>query len=116
MNILETANKIVNDRSEEKDRLYGPFGEGMEICAKIASLLRNKDFDAEDAFAMLVALKFSREHYNHKEDNLLDAVAYIGAWNNYINENMDKVVEDIQQDTIPGLIEEVDRINGSVSQ
>ena len=86
MNILDTANKIVNQRSEEADRAYGPFGEGMELCASIASDLRNKKFDAEDAFAILIALKFSREHYNHKEDNLLDAVAYMGAWNNYINE------------------------------
>lgn len=86
MNILERADQIVNKRSEEKDREYGAFSEGMEVCAQIASLLRNKEFDAEDAFAMLVALKFSREHFNHKEDNLLDAVAYIGAWNNYINE------------------------------
>lgn len=90
MNILEKANEIVNNRSEEKEREYGPFGEGMEICAKIASLIRNKEFDAEDAFVMLVALKFSREHFNHKEDNLLDAVAYIGAWNNFINERKQK--------------------------
>ena len=111
MNILEQANGIVNDRSEEKDRLYGPFGEGMEICANIASVLRNKEFDAEDAFAMLVALKFSREHFNHKEDNLLDAVAYIGAWNNYINEHMDEVIKEVEQDTLPGLVEEVDKLN-----
>jgi hypothetical protein len=28
----------------------------------------------------------SREAYGHKEDNLLDGVAYIGAMNNYIEE------------------------------
>lgn len=86
MNILRKADEIVNDRREEKDRMYGPFSEGMQICADIAGLMRNKKFDAEDAYAMLIALKFSREHFNHKEDNLLDAVAYIGAWNNYIEE------------------------------
>lgn len=85
-NILQRANEIVNGRREEKDRKYGSFSEGMEICAKIASLIRNKEFTAEDAYVMLIALKFSREHFNHKEDNLLDAVAYLGAWNNYINE------------------------------
>ena len=37
-------------------------------------------------FIAMVALKFSRQSYNFKEDNLLDAVAYIGAWQNYINE------------------------------
>ena len=85
MNILKKADEIVNERREEKDRQYGSFPEGMEICAELASLMRNKQFDAEDAFAMLIALKLSREHFNHREDNLLDAVAYIGAWNNYIN-------------------------------
>ena len=34
----------------------------------------------------MVALKLSRESYNHKEDNLLDAVAYLGALNNLHNE------------------------------
>jgi hypothetical protein len=116
MNILDKANEIVNERNEEKERLYGPFGEGMEICAKIASLIRNKDFDAEDAFAMLIALKFSREHYNHKEDNLLDAVAYIGAWNNYINDNMGEVMREVEQDTIPGLMEEVDKLNNNLNE
>jgi len=90
MNILETANNIVNERSEEKDREYGPFSEGMQIAADIASTIRGKEFDAEDIFVALVALKFSREHYNHKEDNLLDIVAYVGAWNNFINEREKK--------------------------
>ena len=37
MNILEKANEIVNVRSEEKERMYGPFEEGMERAAKILS-------------------------------------------------------------------------------
>lgn len=40
----------------------------------------------EHMFKALVALKFSRESYNHKKDNLLDTVAYIQGLNNYINE------------------------------
>jgi hypothetical protein len=40
-------------------------------------------------FKALVALKFSRESYNHKRDNLLDAVAYIQGLDNYINEKHD---------------------------
>ena len=35
MNILEKANEIINTRSEEKDRMYGPMSEGMEIAAQI---------------------------------------------------------------------------------
>jgi hypothetical protein len=40
----------------------------------------------EHMFKALVALKFSRESYNHKQDNLLDAVAYIQGLENYIND------------------------------
>lgn len=83
MNILEEANNIVNLRSEEKERMYGPFDEGMEKAAKLASLLTNKQIEARDMYLCMIALKLSRESYNYKEDNLLDCVAYIGALNNY---------------------------------
>ena len=86
MNILERANEIINCRSEEKDRQYGPMGEGMEIAAQIFNLItpEGQSITPEGMYWALVALKLSRQHYNHKEDNLLDAVAYIGALNNYI--------------------------------
>tara|TARA_Y100001938_G_scaffold131054_1_gene187678 strand:- start:2290 stop:2730 length:441 start_codon:yes stop_codon:yes gene_type:complete len=85
-NILEQANKIINERSEEKERQYGPMGEGFERAAMIASGMSGREWNAHDMFIAMVALKFSRQSYNFKEDNLLDAVAYIGAWQNYINE------------------------------
>lgn len=85
MNILDTANKIVNERNEEKERQYGPFEEGMEKAAKIASLISGKDITADDVYIIMMALKLSRQSYNHKEDNLLDLVAYVGSWNNYKN-------------------------------
>jgi len=83
MNILEKANEIINLRSEEKERMYGPFDEGMEKAAKLASLLTNKQIEARDMYLCMIALKLSRESYNYKEDNLLDCVAYIGALNNH---------------------------------
>lgn len=86
MNILEKANEIVNTRSEEKERMYGPFSEGMERAALIASASTGKNFTAKDMYMAMIALKLSRESYSHKEDNLLDAVAYIGALNNYEHE------------------------------
>lgn len=84
MNILEEANLIVNLRSDEKERMYGPFDEGMERAAKIASGCTGKDLSAEDMYMCLIALKLSRESYNHKRDNLMDAAAYLGALDNYI--------------------------------
>ena len=86
-NILEQANKIINERSEEKERQYGPMGEGFERAAMIASGLSGRQWSAHDMFIAMIALKFSRQSYNFKEDNLLDAVAYIGAWQNYIEES-----------------------------
>jgi hypothetical protein len=85
MNILEEANRIINLRSEEKERMYGPFEEGMERAAMIASGCTGKNITASDMYLCLVALKLSRQSYNHKEDNLLDAVAYLGSLNNYNN-------------------------------
>ena len=85
-NILEQANNIINNRSQEKERQYGPMGEGFERAAMIASGMSGKEWSAHDMFIAMVALKFSRQSYNFKEDNLLDAVAYLGAWQNYIND------------------------------
>ena len=86
MNILKEADSIVNDRSEEKERQYGPFSEGMQRAAKIASGMSGKDVTADDMYIALVALKLSRQSYQYKDDNLLDAVAYLGAWHNFIKE------------------------------
>ena len=83
MNILEQANEIVNSRSEEKERMYGPFDEGMEKAAQLASIMTGKNIETKDMYLCMVALKLSRESYNHKEDNLLDCVAYLGALNNH---------------------------------
>ena len=87
MNILDKANKIINERSEEKERMYGPFNEGMERAAMIASGATGKTITPQDMYMCLVSLKLSRQSYNHKEDNLLDAVAYLGSLNNYNESN-----------------------------
>lgn len=85
MNILEKANEIVFSRSEEKERQYGDFIEGMGKAAEIAALISGHQFTIDDMYISMIALKLSRQSYNHKEDNLLDAVAYIASWNEYKN-------------------------------
>lgn len=85
MNILEQANKIVNGRSEEKERMYGNFDDSMDKAAELFNSMTGLKLTAIEMFKALISLKLSRESFNHKEDNLLDAVAYIGALNNYIN-------------------------------
>lgn len=83
MNILKKANEIVNERSQEKERQYGPFSECNRRASVIASVLCNKEISVEDMYYMQIALKLARQSWSHKEDNLLDACAYIGALNNY---------------------------------
>ena len=83
MNILEKANEIVNKRAEEKERMYGPFEQTNMRAAKIAAVLSQKNITAKDIYYFQIALKLARESFNHKEDNLLDAAAYIGALNNF---------------------------------
>ena len=84
--ILKEADQIVNNRSEESDRMYGPFSEGMDRAAMIFNGMTGLNVTGADMFKALIALKCSRESYNHKRDNLLDAVAYIQGLDNYINE------------------------------
>lgn len=95
-NILKEANQIINERSEEKERQYGPFSEGMKRAAMIASGMSGKEWSAHDMYIAMVALKFSRQSYNFKEDNLLDAVAYIGAWQNFIDEESQELESDTE--------------------
>lgn len=46
MNILERANEIVFERSEEKERQYGPFDESMEKMKNIFNAISGLDLKA----------------------------------------------------------------------
>lgn len=83
--LCEIAHEIVNERSEEKEREYGPFSEGMERAARILSGLTGIEVTADHMYLAMVALKLSRESYTHKQDNLLDAIAYLQGLENYYN-------------------------------
>lgn len=85
MNILKKANEIVNERSEEKERQYGNFINCMQKTARLASEFSNKTITTTDAYNVLIALKMARQSNSYKEDNLLDAVAYIGSLNEFLN-------------------------------
>jgi hypothetical protein len=82
--ILEQAHEIVFERGEEKERMYGPFEEGMEQTARIASEMSRKEFTAFDVYNVLIALKLSRASWNYKEDNYLDCVAYMASLDSYL--------------------------------
>lgn len=88
-NILKRANEIVNERSEEKERQYGPFQVSMERATALYNLMSPEDqqITTPGMYRAMIALKLSREAYTHKEDNLLDAVAYMGSMNDYLEEH-----------------------------
>lgn len=88
-NILKKADAIVNERAEEKERMYGNFFETMERAADLYNhmhLDKASYITAIDMYKAMIAMKLAREAYHHKEDNLLDACAYMGSMNDYIAE------------------------------
>lgn len=85
MNILAKADDVVNKRSEEKEREYGPFADSMAKAARIASELCNKEITQDDMYKCMMALKLSRMAFSPKEDSMLDLVAYVAAFNNLKN-------------------------------
>ena len=85
-NILERANAIINERSEEKEREYGPMSQTMEHMRDIFNSITGEDLSTQDMYMAMVAMKLARERYKHKQDNLLDAVAYLGGLDNYEKE------------------------------
>ena len=90
--ILQQAHDIVFERNEEKERMYGPFQEGMEQAARIASELSRKEITAFDMYNAMIALKLSRASWNYKEDNYLDAVSYMASLNDYLKTKQDQNV------------------------
>ena len=85
MDILQEAHKIVFDRKGHQAQTYGSFNECNRRVAALASVMCNKEITERDMFLILMALKLGREAFQHREDNLLDLVAYTAALNNWHN-------------------------------
>lgn len=83
-NILKKAHAIVYERTEEQSRNYGDIQESMIKAATIASHISGELVTPEMIYISIISIKLSRESHAHKEDNLLDAVAYISALNDYL--------------------------------
>ena len=85
--ILAEAADIMDNRGQEAERQYGPMQEGMEKAALVASVLAGSNVSADVVLCAIIGMKLSREHYAHKRDNLLDAVAYMSALNDRRDSN-----------------------------
>lgn len=88
--ILKKAHNIVYNRTEEQSRNYGEIQESMERASRIATHILGQDISTEIIYWSIVAIKLSREGYKHKEDNLLDAVAYMSALNDHLENYKNK--------------------------
>lgn len=88
--ILDVVSNIVYNRSEESQRQYGPFADGMTRAAKIFNGMTGLELKAEHVYKMLIALKLSRESYNKKYDNILDTLAYMTQMYEHYKDDYDK--------------------------
>ena len=94
-NILKRADQIIHERAEEKERMYGNMFETMERATQLYNAMHCNQADwitTDDMYKAMIAMKLARQAYHHKEDNLLDAIAYMGSWNDYIEEKGDETV------------------------
>lgn len=80
---FERAYKIIMERSEDPDRQYGDIDINFEKTAKMASIMTGKELTASDCYYVMICLKLARESNAHKQDNFVDALAYMGALANY---------------------------------
>ena len=83
LSMAQEVHEIVNERGEETARAYGPFSKGMQRAAMIFSGATGIQVEGEHMYMALVALKLSRQSFNHKYDNLLDAMAYLQGLANF---------------------------------
>ena len=84
MNILEQANKIVYENTD-RSKLYGSYHECNQRIADLMTILTGKQITVKDIYYLEVAMKLAREVQFHKEENLLDTVAYLTALNDELN-------------------------------
>jgi len=88
MNIIERANDIINNKSEEKQRQYGDINEAMHAQELIYNEIFNPDDDlVVRGFKRMLALKIARTRIHASEDTLLDLIAYTGAFNDYLRKD-----------------------------
>jgi len=96
--ILEEASEIVVERLDPEHNDYGEFSESMGRAKLIYMGMTGRDIPITDMYAVLIALKLSRESFNHKRDNLVDVCGYIqglddfymGVKRNVTNNNPDE--------------------------
>lgn len=70
---LENVSKTIDQRGEE----YGTPAENLKRISTLWSIHLNFEVTEYDVCLMMVLLKLARNVEGHKDDNLLDAAAYL---------------------------------------
>jgi len=83
--VLEDAYDIVVERKDDEHNDYGEFSESMARAKLIFLGMTGIDLPIQHMYAALVALKLSREGFNHKRDNLVDVCGYIQGLDDFYN-------------------------------
>lgn len=70
-------NNIIETRQED----YGNYKETFKRASDNAKNMFDLDLSPATCIKVLIAVKFAREQYKKKEDNIIDALAYIEMLN-----------------------------------
>ena len=74
MDIVSEAKKLI---SGDRRKAYGPVEESFQRVANMWTAIAGQPISREQVALMMVAFKLSREANSHKDDNIIDAVAYL---------------------------------------
>lgn len=77
--LIDLAQEILTN--DDEHRKYGDMIESTKRTADVASVLFGKYIPTELVTIIYIAGKLCREGYSHKEDNLVDAIAYLEILN-----------------------------------
>lgn len=94
--ILEKAQAIVYNRLDldtGAERPNVPFSKCMEKAAEIFNAINpfnggdSTGLNSTEMYFALIALKFAREYFQHKQDNLVDICGYLAGLDDFLREN-----------------------------
>ena len=71
--ILEDCAKVAKERQKQ----YGSAGDSIQLTCDILDLNFGIKLTVSDFAKVLVALKLAREKFQHKDDNIIDAINYL---------------------------------------
>lgn len=83
MNILQEADKVVNQRQQAYDKPEDNFQRIADLWNGYSKAKGwGIEFKSQDIAALMIQVKVGREIWRHKKDNLIDMAGYAQCWEN----------------------------------